>query len=357
MNRNRRRIAIVGAGIVGVTLAWHLARRGAAVTLIDGGQPGSACTGRAFGWLNVAHGQPEPLRALRHLATHEWRRLQRELGERLEIDWCGALTWTSDPADAERLVRDHAAAGYDVRLMERDELAAREPNLIALPEVAAFSPLEGGIDAGPMAAVIAQAACQAGATARFDCAAEGLKTAGGRVTGVRTAQGTVAADAVVLAAGIATPALAGGLGPALPVEASPALLLRFHAPRRLVHTILNGPAVEMRDGGPGELRAAEDFGPGADADAIARETLAAIGRTLREAEDITVASAQVGQRPMPADGLPIIGFMPQVEGLYIAAMHAAVILAPTVARMMTAELLDDIPVAMLEELRPGRAAA
>ena len=135
------------------------------------------------------------------------------------------------------------------------------------------------------------------------------------------------------------------------------LLLRFHAPRRLVHTILNGPAVEMRDGGPGELRAAEDFGPGADADAIARETLAAIGRTLREAEDITVASAQVGQRPMPADGLPIIGFMPQVEGLYIAAMHAAVILAPTVARMMTAELLDDIPVAMLEELRPGRAAA
>jgi len=355
MSANNPRIVIVGAGIIGSTLAWHLARRGADVTLIDAGQPGSGVTGGAFGWICVSHDQPEPLMALRHLATHEWRRLQRDLGERLEIDWCGALTWSSDPADAERLVRNHAACGYDVRLMERSELIAREPNLIDPPEVAAFAPIEGAIDAGPMTAVIAQAAREAGAVTHFHCSAQSLATTGGRVTGVRTAQGTLEADVVVLAAGTAIPALAEGLGDALPVESSPALLLRFHAPRRLVHTILNGPAVEMRDGGPGALRAADDFGPGSDADAIARDTLAAIRRTLRGAEEVTVASAEVGRRPMPADGLPIIGFQPGLEGLYVTAMHAAVTLAPTVGRLAAAEILDGVTVAMLENLRPGRA--
>ncbi len=357
MNRNRQRIAVVGAGIVGVVAAWHLARRGAEVTLIDAGQPGGGVTARAFGWINVAHDQPEPLMALRHLATHEWRRLQREVGETLKIDWCGALTWRRDTAATERLVREHAACGYDVRLMERDELVAREPNLIDPPEVAAFAPIEGAIEAGPMAAVIAGAAVGAGVTARYDCPAEALVTQGGRVSGVRTAEGVIEADTVVLAAGTGSPELAQEFGPSLPVAPSPAVLLRFHAPRQLVHSITNIPAMEIRHGGPGRLTAAEDYPEDGDVDALARRTLADIRGALRGGEALEIESAQAGWRPMPADGLPHLGFQPGIEGLYIMAMHAGVTLAPTVARLATTEIVDGVPVAMLDHLRPGRAAA
>lgn len=357
MNRSRQRIAVVGAGIVGVTMAWHLARRGADVTLIDAGQPGGGVTSRAFGWINVAHDQPEPLMALRHLATHEWRRMQREVGEALQIDWCGGLTWRRDPAATQRLAREHAACGYDVRLMERAELAAREPNLIEPPEVAAFAPIEGAIEAGAMTAVIARAAVEAGVTVRYGCAAEALETRGGSVTGVRTADGAVAADTVVLAAGTGSPALAQGFGPALPVAPSPAILLRFRAPQRLVHTIMTGPAMEVRHGGDSRLTAAEDYPEDGDVARIAREALAAIRGALRGTETLEIESAEAGWRPMPADGLPHLGFQPDINGLYIMAMHAGVTLAPTVSRLATAEIVDGIAVAMLDDLRPGRSAA
>jgi glycine/D-amino acid oxidase-like deaminating enzyme len=70
-------------------------------------------------------------------------------------------------------------------------------------------------------------------------------------------------------------------------------------------------------------------------------TLAAIRSTFHGAEDVELLSARVGQRPMPADGEPIIGPVPEVPGLYLAVMHAAVTLAPAVGRLAARELLDD----------------
>ena len=68
-------------------------------------------------------------------------------------------------------------------------------------------------------------------------------------------------------------------------------------------------------------------------------------------------NVSVGMRPIPADGFPVVGFSSQVEGLYVAVMHAAVTMAPAVGRFAATEILDGIAVKVLEACRLERFTA
>ena len=68
-------------------------------------------------------------------------------------------------------------------------------------------------------------------------------------------------------------------------------------------------------------------------------TLALIRRRFRGAERVTSIDARVGWRPMPADGMPIVGFTPDAPDLYLAVMHAGVVMAPIVGRLATGEIV------------------
>ena len=75
----RPSVIIAGAGIVGATLAYHLASAGASVTIIERSRPASGVTARSFAWINVIHGNAADLARLRNPAIADWRRLEREL--------------------------------------------------------------------------------------------------------------------------------------------------------------------------------------------------------------------------------------------------------------------------------------
>jgi glycine/D-amino acid oxidase-like deaminating enzyme len=353
------RTAVIGAGIVGASIAYHLARRGARVVLLDKGQPAGAVTRKAFAWINVSHGIPEPYSQLRHLAIQEYRRLERELVHALRVDWCGALTWTRDLAATERLVREHAAWGYDVRLVERDQIAALEPNLVDPPRLAAFAASEGAVDPALATTALVEAARTAGAEIRLETEVTALTASGSKIAGLRTREGAIDADRVVLAAGTEAPALCAPLGLALPVQSSPALLLRFKTAGRLVNRIVSGPDIEIRQAADDRLLAAEDYiddSPENGPDAIAVRSLAAIRKRLRASADIALESVSIGMRPMPADGLPIVGPATAIDGLYLAVMHAGVTLAPAIGRLAATEILDGIGVTMLDSCRLDRFA-
>ena len=105
----RPSVIITGAGIVGATLAYHLASGGASVTIIERSRPASGVTARSFAWINIIHGNAPDLARLRNPAIADYRRLERELNGALAIDWNGALTWSGNPAESERLVAEHTA--------------------------------------------------------------------------------------------------------------------------------------------------------------------------------------------------------------------------------------------------------
>ena len=71
---------------------------------------------------------------------------------------------------------------------------------------------------------------------------------------------------------------------------------------------------------------------------------------------VSIKEVRRGRRPMPADGLPILGFTESVPNLYFATMHSGVSLAPLVGEFATTEILDDARIDLLENYRPDRFA-
>ena len=332
-------VVVVGAGIVGASLAYHLASAGAAVTLVERSQPASGVTARSFAWINVIYGNAPTLVALRTLALADHHRLERELKGALAVDWNGSLSWSEDPGDSERLVAEHAGWGHAVRLVERDEIGRLEPLLAALPPVAAFAPGEGALDPVAATTALVRAAVEAGARLVGESEVRALADTDGRVAGVVLSNGAIEADVVVLSAGTDSVALCAGVGVALPVASSPATLSRFSGPAGLVGRVVSGPELEIRQDAAGRLFVADYHVEGQSPDERAAATLALIRRHFRGAGAVESIDARVGWRPMPADGAPIVGFTPDAPGLYLAVMHSGVVMAPVVGRLATEEIV------------------
>ena len=308
---SRPSVIIAGAGIVGATLAYHLASAGASVTLVERSHPASGVTARSFAWINVIHGNAPDLARLRNLA----------------------ITWSENPAESERLVTEHTARGHDVRLVERDEIRRLEPRLAAPPPLAAHAPGEGALDPVAATLTLVRAAVEAGARLVEGTEVQGLATTDGRVSGVVLPSGTIEADTVVLAAGTNSKALCAGIGIELPVESSPAILTRFAGPGGLVGRVVAGPDLEIRQDAAGRLFVSDYYVEDESPEDRAASTLALIRRRLHGANTVTPVDARVGWRPMPADGMPIVGFTPDAPGPYLAVMHAGVVMAPVVSRL------------------------
>ncbi len=347
-------VIVVGAGIVGASLAYHLAAAGARVTLIDEALPASGATSRSFAWINVVHGVAADYARLRNLAIGDYHRLQEELAGTLPVNWSGALTWSADPAESEQMVAEHAAWGYEVRLVDAQEITVLEPNLAVPPPVAAFAPGEGALDPVAATRTLVAAAVEKGARLITHGAVTGLDLDDRRAAGVRLETGTLEADVVVLAAGTGSTALCAGVGIHLPVSVSPALLLRFRAPSGLVRRIISNDEVEVREGGESRLLVAENHAEGEARDALAEEVLKTLRRHFRGSEGVELLDAETGWRPMPADGMPIVGFVPSVPNLYLAVMHAGIVMAPVMGRLAVEEIVREHEVDVLASCRLSR---
>src|SRR3989304_5972479 len=87
-----------GGGIVGASIAYHLARRGAEVTLFEKTKPASGATANSFAWINATFSKkPHHYFHLNRLGALGHRHLEREPGGGLEGQWGGSLEWYHEP--------------------------------------------------------------------------------------------------------------------------------------------------------------------------------------------------------------------------------------------------------------------
>src|ERR1700734_1694742 len=105
------RIVVVGAGIIGASIAYHLVKRGATVVIVDAVRPGAGATEKSFGWINATFSKrPRAYFDLNQLGLAGWRRLEIELGGELKVQWGGSVSWAATGAPADELrenVRKH----------------------------------------------------------------------------------------------------------------------------------------------------------------------------------------------------------------------------------------------------------
>jgi glycine/D-amino acid oxidase-like deaminating enzyme len=341
-----KRIIVIGAGIVGASLAYQLASKGAQVTVVEAGGIASGVTGTSFAWINTSCAGPDPIAALRGDAIAAWRQLETQVPG-LTVRWTGALSYGT---------LDGRVSSSSIPV-DRSRIAQLEPHLRQAPEQAIHEPEQGALDAVAATHALLAAAQALGATVRTHTPVRRLIRQSTQVTGVETASGVIEADVVVLAAGTGTAKLAEQLGASLPIHSSPAIFMRYQAPAGLVRGIISSHAMEVRQDEDGTLLAAEDYlddAPENQPAAMALRTASAIRSELEGADAIAPEFACVGLRPMPFDGVPVIGYLPQVEGVYVCAMHPGVVLAAIVGRLASEEIVTGKPASALEACRPAR---
>ncbi len=217
-------IVIIGGGIVGVSVAYHLAKRGATnVALLERRQLTCGTTWHAAGLV----GQLRATLNLTRLAQYTaglYRGLEAETGQATGFKQCGSLAVATTPGRLEELKRGASMArsfGLEVDIVTPREAAQMWP-LLSVDDVvgAVFLPKDGQTNPVDTTQALARGARSRGVRIYENCRVSGINTAGGRVTGVRTEAGEIRAEAVVICGGMWARDIGGWVDACVPVHAA-----------------------------------------------------------------------------------------------------------------------------------------
>lgn len=337
-------IAVVGGGIVGASIAWHLSHE-ANVTIVAEDIGGTA-TPNSFAWLNAAAGNPKFYYDFRHRSMERWREMAAELPD-LPIHWGGSVNWNMSPEELEAYLDEHSAWGYDIVRVNKTEIQDREPTLQdgTLPEWGLYVAEEGAVEAHVAARQLIADADARGATLLNDKVTGFLKQ-DGRISGVVTAAGVeVQADHVVLAAGVGSVPLLAAENVTLPVTGVAGLLVNSRPTEaKLLNGIVNAEQLHLRQTLDGRIRSGSEFSggdPGDDPQKTAEELFTKVQNALVGGDELVFDYYTVGYRPTPEDGLPILG-PTGLDGLTVAVMHSGVTNAAIVGQLLSQEILTGV---------------
>ena len=370
-------VVVVGAGVLGASIAYHLTLHGVQVTLVDGGQPGEGATRVAFAWLN-AHGKtPFSYYDLNRRSVDMWAGFARRLG--VHVTWGGELRWAATAHGAEALAAQAEALqawGYPTRILDEAEVHALEPDLQLNGFTAAsYTYHEGHVDTLAVMRACLAAAQERGAVVRAGTPVTGVQiegsgTGAARAVGVYIGEESVPCDAVALVGGADMPALAEMAGVKVPhyhtfgatllTTPMPPLfrnIALLHSPRELTPLInvrqLPDGRVMVQSGSLDNTQEADRGATDEEVEHIAADARAAMPM-LR---DIEIAEVRRGRRPIPQDGKSILGFTPEVGNVYVATTHSGITLTPLIGTFAAIEIAHGARVEMLAPFRPERFAA
>jgi glycine oxidase len=374
-------VAVIGAGVIGLGVAWRLAACGASVTVLDQGAVGAGASHAAAGMLAAcAEAEPgeEALVALGREAQARWpafaAELQQASGIDVELRREGTVVLALTADDQARL-QHHLAfqrtLGLPLEWISAAETRRREPHLAGKLAGAVWSPQDHQVDNRKLAAALRVAAENAGVTIREHTAVKEISIVGARADGVVLADGSkVSAGKVVLAAGAWSRAIAG-LAPELRPPVRPIkgqmLALRMDASAPLINHVVWAPGaylVPRRDGRLliGATVEEKGFDTALTAGGLLT-LLEAAWRAVPAVEELPIEEMWVGHRPGSRDDAPILGPAP-VDGLVYATGHHrnGILLTPVTADTIACLVLEGVvdPAIRpfgIERFLPSRAAA
>ena len=364
------RIVVVGAGIVGASIAYHLSRRkDVAVTVLERDEPCAGASGHSFAWLNSFGKDPVSYHHFNRRSMDIWDRFARRLGMDLDLHWGGELRWeyTLERVEALRQrIKQLQGWGYPIRIISSDELCELEPGLSLGPvEIASFSEIDGRVDPLKVIEACLQRAYEAGTAVHTHTpVVELCLDRGGRIEAVNTPNGEIGCDVVVLASGTDTTELAATAGVHIPQQHSPGVVVRTDPQPPILQnvSVLHLPPINqdrheihLRQSADGTLAIGQGSQESVDQDDSQEHADDLLRRAVHYLPALAGARAiptPVGYRPMPIDELPVIGFCDAAPNLYIALMHSGVTLAPLVGELATVEIVDGARVEMLAPYRP-----
>jgi glycine/D-amino acid oxidase-like deaminating enzyme len=364
-----RRIAVIGAGIIGASVAYRLVQGGARVWVIDKSQPASGTTSASFAWVNAYGKSPYDYFELNYAGLKEHFRLANELtGKAPWLHLGGNLAWAEDEgalAGLRRRVDRMRSWGYAAEWWEAWRVNEVMESNVTFPSPdtpVAFFPEEFWVDAPQLTKTLIELVRRDGGQTYLGTAVEAIETRAGRVAAVRFIGGDrLSVDGVVNAAGTEADLLAAQLGRSLPLAPSKGLLVRLTVEGgtplgRIVHP----QQVNIRPDGPGRVLVHHESideklerGTGVE-DSLCSELLERAQQVVPVLKSAEIAGFQVGVRSIPKDGRSCVGAVPTLPGYYEAVTHSGVTLGLIVGRLLAREILTGEVDTLIAPFRPDR---
>jgi sarcosine oxidase subunit beta len=331
-------VIIIGGGISGTAAAYHLAREGVRVTLVERGALGSMASGWTLAGVRQSGRHAAEL-PLAQAAVRRWEGLAEELEADVEYRQEGNLRLalsTAETATIRQVVADGTAAGIAMTYLP-DNAALREvaPALAEDIVAASFCPTDGHANPDLTVRAFAAAAVRFGAAIRPHSHVDRILVDGDRVTGVALEDETLSAETVIVAAGVYTPRLLGPLGLDLPLKITHVPAVQSVPLPPILAQVLGVAAAGFagRQQADGRFRltggsiawstdenhshhTAESVLPQA---AQVQDTIAQATRLVPALRTARIARVWGGLIDQTPDAIPVIERSPAVDGLVIAA--------------------------------------
>ena len=364
------KVAVVGGGVIGASIAQQLARAGANVILLTENVLASGASGRSLSWLNAAGMWREPYHRLRMAGIDRYRTLSAQRPGLRWLRFAGGLAWyPADKAEELRRRHDHEVGhGYDSHLLKPEDVSAHTPgvNAAAISGTGAiWNPGEGWVDLPSLVQFLIKDLVECGGKLVTKAGMCSVRSKADSVMGVATQGGQfIEADAVVLAAGAAVPAMVADLGITIPDATPISHLVTSRPVHHPLRAVLNTPRISIRPTPEGALAMDSDWANAHIAraedgsyrlpEAIIESLLVEASRVLEGEPELAAAWHRIGPKPVPGDGEPVLGRVDDLDGLYVAFTHSGATLGLIVGELLAYEIITGAAHPMLVDFNLRR---
>jgi len=365
-------VVIIGGGVIGLAVARALALRGVRdVLLIERDGLGAEASSAAAGMLAP---QAEASRAHEFFyLTCESRdmypafasALLEETGIDIELETTGTLYLAFTQHDAEELEKRYEwqkQAGLPIESLSGEAARKLEPAICEDVRAALKFPLDTQVENRRLISALASANERLGVCMETGTAVVSLKIERGRIAGIETSRGFVAADSVVIAGG-AWSSLLGASDIALPnlrIKPVRGQMLCFEAKPQIARHVIYSPrgyVVPRRDGRllAGSTTEYAGFEKHVTAAGVQSILSAALEISPRIAS-LPMTDSWAGLRPRAADTLPVLGPCAEIEGVFYATGHYrnGILLAPITGELIAGAIVDKVFPTKLKIFSPDR---
>jgi sarcosine oxidase subunit beta len=380
LKQNSPHIVIIGGGVIGTSIAYHLAKQDARVTLIEENDLASGSSGACDGLVFMQSKKPGIHLTLAMESLKRFESLQQELPTDIEFKQTGGMVIIETEAEyraMQKFTREQHRIGLPVRLLNRSRTLEKEPFLSSEIMGATFSPLDAQVNPINLTLGFALAARKNHAKIITHAKVLAIRTKNCHVTGVATTKGNIEADMVVNAAGSMAGLVADMVDIAMPIRPRRGQIVVTQAAKPVLNHCLisakyiaakydpslagkagQGISMEQTDNGNLLLGSTREF-----AGFNKENTLSGIRRIIRQTaailpvlENFQVIRTFAGLRPYTPDGLPILGPVKSLDGFIMAAGHEGdgIALSPATGDIMANMLLGRKTHILLDAFSPDR---